>query len=313
MKQCKIGYDPIEGLVSKGELLRVAFAKLYAREQPPRDADHLAGEIHAESSRAAPGGGRGNIAGATTDIEHRHSFPNLRRIEQRRDELAGRAGPDGIVFVGDPFPTFMLELGEGIHRLPFQRPKPPPSLTTIMLKRILLPILLLGGSIALAADNPSPTSPAPSKPPSEASVKQLLEVARARKLIDSVMAQMDNLMQQSIAQATQGQKIPPKVQKNIEARQTETVAMMKELLDWAKLEPMYVRSYQKTFSQEEVDGMVAFYKTPAGQAVIRKMPKVMQNTIEEMQQMMGPVMQKIQKTQQDVVAEMKAESKNKGG
>jgi hypothetical protein len=43
------------------------------------------------------------------------------------------------------------------------------------------------------------------------------------------------------------------------------------------------------------------------------MPAVMQNTIEEMQQMMGPVMQKIQKTQQDVVAEMKAEGKNKGG
>jgi hypothetical protein len=181
-----------------------------------------------------------------------------------------------------------------------------------MLKRILS-VLLLCGSTALAADSPSPASPTPSTPPSEASVKQLLEIAQARKLIDSVMTQMDNLMQQSIAQATQGQKIPPKVQKNIEARQTETVAMMKELLDWAKLEPMYVRSYQKTFSQEEVDGMVAFYKTPAGQAVIRKMPKVMQNTIEEMQQMMGPVMQKIQKTQQDVVAEMKAESKNKGG
>jgi hypothetical protein len=29
--------------------------------------------------------------------------------------------------------------------------------------------------------------------------------------------------------------------------------------------------------------------------------------------MMGPVMQKIQKTQQDVVAGMKAEGKNKGG
>jgi hypothetical protein len=181
-----------------------------------------------------------------------------------------------------------------------------------MFKRIF-PILLLSGSIALAADNSSPTSPAPAKPPSEASIKQLLEVAQSRKLIDSVMAQMDNLMQQSIAQATQGQKIPPKVQKDIEARHGEMTAMMKELLDWSKLEPMYVRVYQKTFSQQEVDGMIAFYTTPAGQAVIGKMPAVMQNTIEEMQQRMGPVMQKMQKLQQDVVAEMKAETKNKGG
>lgn len=181
-----------------------------------------------------------------------------------------------------------------------------------MFKRIL-PVLLCCGSIVLAGDNPSPTSPGPSSPPSEASIKQLLEVAQARKLVDSVMAQMDNLMLQSIAQATQGQKIPPKVQKEIDQQRGEMAAMMKDLLSWSKLEPLYMRVYQKTFSQQEVDGMIAFYKTPAGQAVIAKMPAVMQNTIEEMQQMMGPVMQKIQKTQQDVVAEMKAEGKNKGG
>ena len=196
--------------------------------------------------------------------------------------------------------------------LPFQRRMPPTSLTTIMFKRIL-PVLLFCGSIAMAADNSSPTSPAPSNPPSEASIKQLLEVAQARKLVDSVMAQMDNLMLQSIAQATQGQKIPPKVQKDIDQRRGEMIAMMKELLDWTKLEPLYVRVYQKTFSQQEVDGMIAFYKTPAGQAVIAKMPAVLQNTIEEMQGMMAPVMQKMQKMQQDVVAEMKAEGKNKGG
>jgi hypothetical protein len=120
-------------------------------------------------------------------------------------------------------------------------------------------------------------------------------------------------MQQSLAQATQGRDIPPKLQKDIDKWQAEVFASMKDLLDWGKLEPIYVRIYQKSFSQEEVDGMIAFYKTPAGQAVISKMPAVMQNTMDEMQQMMGPVMQKMQKMQQDVVAEMKATNQKKGG
>jgi len=85
------------------------------------------------------------------------------------------------------------------------------------------------------------------------------------------------------------------------------------LLDWTKLEPMYIRIYQKTFSQEEVDGMIAFYKTPGGQAVVSKMPTAMQNTMDEMQQMMAPVMQSMQRMQQDVIAELKTESKKKGG
>jgi hypothetical protein len=178
-----------------------------------------------------------------------------------------------------------------------------------MLTRIFLVFTLCAATVD-AAENPSP---APSAAPTEASIRQLLEVAQAHKLIDSVMAQMENLMQQTIVQATKGQQIPAKVQKDIDQRRADLVATMKELLDWKKLEPMYVRIYQKTFTQQEVDGMIAFYKTPAGQAVISKMPSAMQNTVDEMQAMMGPVMQKMQQMQQDVVAEMKAETKNKGG
>ena len=181
-----------------------------------------------------------------------------------------------------------------------------------MFTRVTL-LFLLGGSLAFAADNPAPGSPGPSSPPSEASIKQLLEVAQARKLVDSVMAQMDNLMQQAVVQAVHGRPIPPKVQKEIDQSRAEMLAMMKEVLDWNKLEPMYTRVYQKTFTQQEVDGMLAFYKTPAGQAVLGKMPAVMQNTMDEMQQLMGPVMQKIQKMQEDVVAQMKGEEKKKGG
>ena len=88
---------------------------------------------------------------------------------------------------------------------------------------------------------------------------------------------------------------------------------MKELLDWKKLEPIYVRIYQKTFTQQEIDGMIAFYKTSAGQAVISKMPAAMQNTMDEMQGLMAPVMEKMQRMQQEVAAGIKAESKNKGG
>jgi hypothetical protein len=181
-----------------------------------------------------------------------------------------------------------------------------------MFKRILI-ILALCGSVAFGVDNPSPGASGAGAPPSEASIKQLLEVAQAHKLIDSVMAQMDGLMTQTIAQATQGKEIPAKVQKDIDKRQAEVVGLMKELLDWSKLEPMYVRIYQKTFTQQEVDGMIAFYKTPAGQAVISKMPAAMQKTMDEVQQMLGPVMQKMQRMQQDVVAEMKTASQKKGG
>jgi uncharacterized protein len=171
-----------------------------------------------------------------------------------------------------------------------------------MFTRILM-VLILCCSVASAADNP----------PSEASIKQLLEVAQAHKLIDTMMAQMDGFMKNVMQQATQGQHITPQVQKDIDKRRAEMMAAMKELVDWNKLEPMYVRVYQKTFTQQEVDGMVSFYKTPTGQALLNKMPVVMQNTMSEMQQMMAPMMQRIQRMQQEVVAEIQADNKKQGG
>ena len=157
--------------------------------------------------------------------------------------------------------------------------------------------------IVFAADNT----------PSEASIKQLLDVGQAHKLLDAMVAQMDAYMKQAMQQATQGQRITPEIQKDIERRRAEMMAAMKELIDWNKLEPMYVRIYQKSFTQGEIDGLIAFYKTSTGQALLTKMPVVMQNTMNELQQMMQPMMQRIGRMQQEVVAEIQAEKKQSGG
>jgi hypothetical protein len=181
-----------------------------------------------------------------------------------------------------------------------------------MIKRILICLTFTCTAIG-APDPASPGTGAAGSPPSEASVKQLLEIAQAHKVVDNVMGQIDAFMKNALKQATQGQPVSARVQKDIERRQTELITILKEELAWDKLEQLYVRVYQKTFDQQEVDGMVAFYKTSTGQALLNKMPLVMQNTMTEMQQRTGPMMQRIQRMQQEVVAEIKAEKEKKSG
>jgi len=169
-----------------------------------------------------------------------------------------------------------------------------------------IPVVLLVGSFAIAS-----ISLAADTPPTEASIKQLLEVVQAHKLIETTMTQMDGFMKKIMEQATEGQNLSPKIQKDIARLHDEMMSAVNEILDWNKLEPMYVRVYQKSFTQDEVNGMIAFYKTPTGQALLNKMPVVMQNTLNEVQGMIQPIMQRIQRMQQEVVAEIEAE-KNKG-
>ena len=180
-----------------------------------------------------------------------------------------------------------------------------------MFTRLLI-ILALSCPIVFAADPLSPGSGAAGTAPSDASIKQLLDVTQTHKMLDSTIAQMNALMTRTMQQATQGQKITLLIQKDIDKRQSEMMATIREVLDWNKLEPMYVRIYQKSFTQQEVNGMIGFYKTSSGQALINKMPAVLQNTLNEMQQMMAPMMQRMRQDQQAVLAEIKAESEKKG-
>lgn len=57
--------------------------------------------------------------------------------------------------------------------------------------------------------------------------------------------------------------------------------------------------------------MIAFYKTPVGQTVIHKMPLIMQNTMTEMQTMIGPMMQRMQRSQEDLARQIQAEKNKK--
>ena len=168
--------------------------------------------------------------------------------------------------------------------------------------RILLVLALLCPAL-YAADTP----------PSDASLKQLLEVAQARKALDAVMTQMDTMMNNVFQQVTAGQKVTPEMQKIFDKARADIIAIYKQELTWEKMEPLYLRIYRKSLNQSEVDGMIAFYKTPSGQAVINKMPLILQNTMAEVSQMMGPMMQRAEQMQKDLVAELQAEKAKAGG
>ncbi len=147
-------------------------------------------------------------------------------------------------------------------------------------------------------------------PASEASIKQLMEVTKARSLVDNIYSQVEGSMNSSLQRALQGKTPTPSEQKAINNMKQRMTTLIKEELDWNKLEPMYIRLYKESFTQVEVDGILEFYKTPAGQAVINKMPILMQKTMGEMQGMMGGLMPKLQKIQQEFAAELRA-TKNK--
>jgi hypothetical protein len=106
-------------------------------------------------------------------------------------------------------------------------------------------------------------------------------------------------MQAKILQSLSGHAVTGEQRVILDDMRIQMIGMMKQTMSWDVLSPMYAAIYKKTFTQEEIDGMLAFYKTPAGKAVITKMPAVTQYSMQLTHAVMADLMPKIMKIQQD--------------
>ena len=150
------------------------------------------------------------------------------------------------------------------------------------------------------------TSIVHSAPPSPDSIEALLAATRAEKLVDTMLANVDQVMRQSMAAGVQGQQFSAEQQRVIDGARAKFVQVLREELTWDKLRPLYVQIYQETFTQEEIDGLIAFYNSPAGVAFVEKMPVVMQKSMSITQSRLGPMMEKMKAAMQQAIAEARA-------
>lgn len=54
-------------------------------------------------------------------------------------------------------------------------------------------------------------------------------------------------------------------------------------MGWEAMAPALIEVYRKVYTEQEVQDMLAFYRTPTGRSLVRKQPLVMQHSMEAMQ------------------------------
>ena len=106
----------------------------------------------------------------------------------------------------------------------------------------------------------------------------------------AMMKQMIPAQMEKMQQATGHTNASPNVANHMD----KMMDLMADVLSWDKIKDDYVALYAGTFSAEELKDLIAFYKSPAGQAFTRKQPELTMKTMEMTQKLMMQVMPKIQ-------------------
>ena len=159
--------------------------------------------------------------------------------------------------------------------------------------------LILGAAL-VAGQQKAPTSggPDPAKVPV---IEELFRITQPEKMMQQMLAQAKAAFSSAAqngfsAEVKKMGDDPAKYQADLQKMENQIFGILTSRLDWNTMKPQFVKLYSDTFTKDELTGLVSFYKSPAGQAQITKMPTLMGklNTISQQQmQTAGPEIQKV--------------------
>ena len=158
------------------------------------------------------------------------------------------------------------------------------------MKRLFLAVcvvLFLSGS-GFAQTN------ADDSPPTKADVEKYFQIVKSHDMMKKLMASMSQSLQQ--IEHEQYLKHKDELPADYESKM---IARMNEMFDnmpWDALTQAMVPAYQKHFTKGDIDNLVAFYSSPTGEKVLREMPAIMAESMQDMMPIMTKYMETVKQT-----------------
>ena len=144
----------------------------------------------------------------------------------------------------------------------------------------VLTIVVLASGLLASAQEPS----------KEAKIARLLALMKAEALTDQVFEQM-----KAETASISAPNASEKERAHAREIQAKIMDLVKDRMSWEKMRPVYVKMYSETFTDEEIDGMLAFYQSPAGRAMLEKMPQLVAKIMALAQSQMAGLMPEIER------------------
>jgi uncharacterized protein len=123
--------------------------------------------------------------------------------------------------------------------------------------------------------------------------EELMTLMNARQNIEQSFAMIKQMVTSEI------QKMAPPIgqapaQEKLSAMMDKMMDLMAKEFSWDRLKDDYVDLYAEVYSEQELKDLIAFFKTPSGQALVKKQPELMQRSMEVNKKIISQVMPKIQ-------------------
>jgi hypothetical protein len=141
--------------------------------------------------------------------------------------------------------------------------------------RRLALLLALALPLSLAAQTAPPAQTAPSADDAahRAKAQEMMEQLHAHEMVAQVSVNLNKQLDDAGDKAI-GPNPTPENTAKLAAFKKQAAQAIEDELGWKVMQVGFTDVYAKTFTDEELSAIVAFYKSPAGAALLAKMPTV---------------------------------------
>jgi hypothetical protein len=120
-------------------------------------------------------------------------------------------------------------------------------------------------------------------------VEQLFQLMKTDSIVEQIYTQTNQVLE------NMGQQMGVKEseQEGFQKHLQEMMTLIKQEVNWEKMKEPMIAIYLEHYSEKEIKDMIAFYKTETGQSMIKKMPMVMQDSMQLSQKIMQDLSPKL--------------------
>lgn len=159
----------------------------------------------------------------------------------------------------------------------------------------ILPVLVCVGQ---TSQTPQTTSQ------KQAKAEEIIQLTHTDQLMQRVMAQMNERMKAEEAQQAAHMNMNAEQKAAFDDYQTKLSQLITSSVNWEKMKPIMVQVYTETYTIEELDGILNFYRSPVGQSMVAKSPQLMSKTMSLMMQQMSTLQPQIEQLTKDFQSKM---------
>ena len=139
-----------------------------------------------------------------------------------------------------------------------------------------------------------------------AKAEQLFLLLHMDTMMDQLMSGVKKQVQQITQSMPGADQATPEQKKQIADFQQRVMDLVNQKIGWKALEPDFITLYASTYTEEELDGIITFYKSPVGQKMMEKTPELMAKSTQIAQQKMSELQPLLNQMVQDFMKQMAA-------